>query len=89
MIMHCECVVHEWYFFSDEHQQRAFNIPKEATPGRGAPRYVLTEGMISALSDCRFTAKRMASVLGVSLRTIRRRLRYSTHNLDFIHVGSL
>ena len=53
-----------------------FQVQREDRVGRGGRRYRITEEMLSALAASNFTAVGMASALGVSEPTVRRRLAY-------------
>lgn len=52
----------------------------ERREGRGRPRYHITEEQLASLLQLNFTCGDMATMLGVSLRTIRRRM--SEYNLS-------
>lgn len=52
--------------------------PSRGAPG-GAPRYDITRQQLQFLVQCGFQIKRMKQLLGVSQKTVKRRLRYTCH----------
>lgn len=62
-----------------------YQAPLILTGGRGPPQYRISREQLTFLKTCGFTAPQMAHILNVSLRTVRRRLRYAAF---FFNIGS-
>ncbi|CAL8275343.1 unnamed protein product [Arctogadus glacialis] len=55
--------------------QQGYQAPLIWTGGRGPPQFKISQEQLCFLRTCGFTGKQMAQILGVSVRTLSRRLR--------------
>ena len=59
---------------SREHLEMGYCAPVTHTPERGRPPFLIPRNQLAFLLETRFTVPQIAGILGVSVRTIRRRM---------------
>lgn len=59
-----------------------YTPPLERLGGRGRPTFSITEAQLRFLLSCGFRLRQMAEILNVSVRTLRRRMRYLKQSSD-------
>ena len=65
---------------AEESVLHRYQAPMIGYPALGRPRFIIPRNQLAFLLEARFSVPRMADILGVSVRTIRRRM--SEYNLS-------